>query len=123
MACSTPPMYCSIGNQRAIAAVSKGALSQCGDTYRKKYQEESTNVSMVSVSRSAAVPHFGHVTFRNAALLRNGDSPVPVILTSSGSTTGNCASGTGTMPHEGQWIIGIGVPQYRWRDTPQSFKR
>ena len=29
----------------------------------------------------------------------------------SGKTTGNCASGTGTSPQSGQWMIGIGQPQ------------
>jgi len=32
--------------------------------------------------------------------------------TSSGSTTGRSLSGTGTTPQLGQWITGIGQPQY-----------
>ena len=40
-----------------------------------------------------------------------------------GNSTGSWSSGTGTMPSFSQWIIGIGVPQYRWREMPQSFNR
>jgi hypothetical protein len=27
------------------------------------------------------------------------------------------------MPSTGQWMTGIGVPQKRWREMPQSFRR
>ena len=47
------------------------------------------NVSIVSVSRRAAPPHFGHVTFTNSGTPSNGDRPVPVISTFAGNTTGN----------------------------------
>jgi hypothetical protein len=42
---------------------------------------------------------------------------------SSGSATGNCSTGTGTMPHDGQWMTGIGAPQYLWRLMSQSRSR
>ena len=34
----------------------------------KWYQEESTNVSIVSVSLLASSPHFGHVVYKNSLL-------------------------------------------------------
>jgi hypothetical protein len=47
------------------------------------------NVSIVSVSRSAGPPHFGHVVFRNSGTLASGDWPCPVSATFSGRRTGN----------------------------------
>src|SRR3712207_5854149 len=78
---------------------------------------------MVSVSRRAGLPHLGQVALTNSGLLASGDWPVPVISTSSGRSTGNSSSGTATTPHELQWITGIGVPQYRCREIPQSLMR
>ncbi len=43
--------------------------------------------------------------------------------TSSGATTGSWSSGTGTAPWSGQYTIGIGQPQKRWRDSSQSRRR
>ena len=60
------------------------------------------NVSMVSLSRRASSPHFGHFTFMNSGTFSSGDRPLPVIGIPSGSTTGRSFSGTGTMPHFGQ---------------------
>ncbi len=56
MACSIPPMYWSTGIQRRAAAGSKGRSSLKGSQNRRKYQLESTNVSMVSVSRRGGPP-------------------------------------------------------------------
>ena len=67
-----------------------------------KYHDESTNVSIVSVSRLAFPLHFGQGTFRNFADSFNGEPPVPVNFTSSGSITGSSFSGTGTAPHLSQ---------------------
>ena len=41
-------------------------------------------------------------------------SPVPVgsYFFTFGNFTGKSFSGTGTIPHFSQWIIGIGSPQY-----------
>ena len=47
------------------------------------------NVSIVSVSRRAGPPHFGHVVFTNSGTLASGDCPCPVSVTFSGSRTGN----------------------------------
>ena len=76
-----------------------------------KYQFESIKVSIVSVSRFAGPPHFGHIVFTNASCLASGESPVGLSSASSGSSTGSWSAGTGTMPSFGQCTIGIGVPQ------------
>ena len=68
-------------------------------------------MSMVSVSRRPSPPHCGHEARTNASFRASGDSPVGLNSASSGSSTGNSASGTGTAPHVGQWMIGMGVPQ------------
>ena len=46
------------------------------------------NVSIVSVSRRAGPPHFGHFAFTNSGTLASGDCPCPVSSTFSGSRTG-----------------------------------
>src|SRR5437867_3830637 len=99
------------------------ALSYFGSTYRYMYQDESTNVSIVSVSRRAGPPHFGQVVFTNSGVAAKGDPPSPVSLTLSGSTTGSSLSGIGTIPSFSQYTTGMGVPQYRCREMPQSFSR
>src|ERR1019366_9467577 len=78
---------------------------------------------MVSVSRRAGPPHFGQVVFRNDGTFINGDPPDSVVGTLSGKSTGKSFSGTGTTPSFSQYTIGIGVPQYRCREMPQSFSR
>ena len=77
----------------------------------------------MSVSRRARPPHFGHDTFTKSATCASGESPRPVKFVTLGSSTGSCSYGTGTIPHVSQYTIGIGVPQYRWREIPQSFRR
>ena len=123
MACSTPPMYWSTGSHSATASSEKGASSLVGSAKRRKYQDESTKVSMVSVSRRPGPPQAGQVTFRKPAWCFSGDSPVGRNSTSSGATTGRSASGTGTMPQSSQKMTGIGQPQKRWRDSSQSRRR
>ena len=54
-----PPMYWSTGIQYC-ARSSTIAWSWSGQAKRAKYQDESTNVSMVSVSRFAGLPQDGH---------------------------------------------------------------
>ena len=88
--------------------------------YRSKYHEDSTNVSMVSVSRFAGRPHFGHGTFTKESRSGKGDRPLAGNSMSVGSTTGRSSSGTGTMPHVSQKITGMGAPQYLCREIPQS---
>src|SRR5881398_1753115 len=102
MACSMPPMYWSTGIHRSTAALSNGSSAAHGSQKRKKYQDESTNVSIVSVSRVAGPPHFGQLVFTNSGTLFKGDSPVPVNSALSGSITGKSFSGTGTMPQVSQ---------------------
>ena len=40
-----------------------------------KYQEESTNVSIVSVSRRAAPPHEGQLTLTQSSAAASGERP------------------------------------------------
>src|SRR6266567_3407999 len=78
---------------------------------------------MVSVSRRAGPPHLGQVALTNSGTRPSGDPPVSVMSTFSGKITGKSFSGTATIPSFSQYNIGIGVPQYRWREIPQSFSR
>ena len=75
-----------------------------------KYQEESTNVSSVSVSRTAAPPQAGQATCFQVGCRSSGLPGVSKSM-SSGRTTGSWSFGTGTAPQAAQWTIGIGVPQ------------
>src|SRR5580704_19650270 len=75
IACSTPPTYRSIGHQRRTASTSNGPCSNDGEQYRRKYQDESTKVSMVSVSRLAGPPHFGHSVLTQSVAAASGDWP------------------------------------------------
>src|SRR3989442_15594327 len=116
-----PPMYWSAAIQY-FARSSTMHSSWSGQAKRMKYQDESTNVSMVSVSRFAALRHFGHLQFTNDGVLASG-LPVPSGTRFSGRTTGSSSSGTGTSPQASQWTIGVGVPQYGWREMPQTRRR
>src|SRR5580700_8090894 len=78
---------------------------------------------MVSVSRRAGPPHLGQVVFTNSGNPLSGEPTASAISTFSGKITGKSFSGTGTMPSFSQYSIGIGVPQYRCREIPQSFNR
>src|SRR5439155_15627977 len=95
------------------------ALSYFGSTYRYMYHDESTNVSIVSVSRRAGPPHFGQVTFTNSGVDASGDSPIPVSFGFGGNSTGKSLSATGIIPSFAQYTTGIGVPQYLCREIPQ----
>ena len=79
-----------------------GALSRCGERKRNQYHDESMNVSIVSVSRSAGPPQVGHVVLMNAACDFRGLSPVGMKAASWGRTTGSWSSGTGTVPQSRQ---------------------
>src|SRR3954469_16641722 len=104
-----PPIYWSTAIQWFAIFGSVGAVASHGSVKRMKYQEESTNVSMVSVSRRAGPEHFGHLTFFHAGC-RSSGLPGVSKETSSGSVTGRSLAGTGTVPHLSQWMIGIGQP-------------
>src|SRR5919106_3693035 len=93
-----------------------------GQAKRAKYHDESTKVSIVSVSRFAGLPHDGQLVSTYDARLLSG-LPVPSGTTSSGSTTGSWSSGTGTSPQASQCTIGIGAPQNLCQDSIQSRSR
>ena len=76
-----------------------------------KYQDESTNVSIVSVSRSAGPPQVGQVVLTQSSAAASGERPFGATSVMSGRTTGSWSSGTATSPQAGQWTIGIGQPQ------------
>src|SRR5689334_17011738 len=101
MACSMPPMYWSTGSHSSAVFGVVGDLSFQGSVKRAKYQDESTKVSIVSVSRLAIPEHFGHLTFFQVGW-RSSGLPGLSKVTSSGSVTGRSLSGTGTTPHFGQ---------------------
>src|SRR5919112_6878161 len=75
MACSTPPTYCPTGIQSLIFSGSNGPSWYCGETNRRKYQDESTKVSMVSVSRLAGPWQDGHSTLTQASAAASGEVP------------------------------------------------
>src|SRR5260364_444384 len=95
---------------------------RAGARIRKKYHDESTNVSIVSVSRRARAPHCGHTQSIKAADFASG-LPEPSGTRSSGRRTAISERGTGTTPHASQGVSGIGVPQYRCLEMPQSRSR
>ena len=78
---------------------------------------------MVSVSRRAGPPHVGHVVCHEFLGGRQRRPALGGVVLTSGNTTGNWSSGTATMPHFSQCTIGIGQPQYRWREISQSRRR
>src|ERR1700689_2522711 len=105
-----PPIYWSTGIQRSTTLRLVGAVSIHGSVKRSKYHDESTKVSIVSVSRVAGAPHCGHLTCFQVGW-RSSGLPGRSKVTSSGSVTGKSDFGTGTTPHFSQWMIGIGQPQ------------
>ena len=102
IACSTPPMYWSTGIQASAFSLAKGISVFFGSVNLKKYHDEHTKVSIVSVSLFAGLPHPGQVVFTNSSLLARGEAPVPVSSISMGSMTGRSFSGTGTSPQSEQ---------------------
>src|SRR5215475_8710069 len=107
-----PPIYWSTGNHASTALLSVGRDSIQGSVNRAKYHDESTNVSIVSVSRWAGEPHCGQWVCFQVGWWSSG-LPGWSNVTSSGSVTGRSFSGTGTTPQASQWMIGIGQPQER----------
>jgi hypothetical protein len=100
-----------VDRQPALAAASdRSASFSQGAVKRAKYQDESTNVSIVSVSRRAGLAALragdvapGRVTVERIARLVEVD----VVR----QLTGRSAFGTGTTPQSSQWMTGIGQPQ------------
>ena len=68
---------------------------------RRKYQDESTKVSIVSVSRRAAPPHFGHLHLEERGRLVERIAGAVRHAGPRAARTGSCSSGTGTSPHVG----------------------
>src|SRR5215211_6338047 len=108
-ACSTPPIYWSTGIQYS-AALRSNATGARAEQNRRKYQDDSKNVSNVSVSRVAGLLQYGQLTCFHVGWWSSG-LPGLSNETSRGSSTGRSSSGTGTMPQSGQWMTGIGQPQ------------
>ncbi len=111
IACSIPPMYWSTGMKCFAASGSNGLSSFQGSQNRRKYQDESTNVSIVSVSRSAGPSHKGQVVWRKVGCRAKGDSPVGRNSTSSGARIGRRSGRSPTAPWVGQYTTGMGHPQ------------
>ncbi len=80
-------------------------------------------VSIVSVSRLAGSPQDGQGTFTQSSCWARGEPPFPERSIPLGSSTGRSSRGTATAPQLGQWMTGIGHPQYRWREINQSRRR
>ena len=64
-----------------------------GERYLKKYHEEQTNVSMVSISGVHPFPKIFSVLSTNSLDVPRGDVPLGLYSTSSGSVHGKCSSG------------------------------
>src|SRR3954447_17454037 len=105
-----PPMYWSTGSQPSTAGRSVGASAIQGSVKRAKYQDESTNVSMESVSRRPGPPQRGQEACFQVGC-RSSGLPGASNETSSGSTTGSASRGTATGPQASQCTTGIGQPQ------------
>ena len=77
-----------VDRQPAVGGAPVGrGRRRAGAVKRAKYQDESTKVSMVSVSRVAAPPHFGQATCFQVGWWSSG-LPGLSKVTSSGRTTG-----------------------------------
>lgn len=70
----------------------------------------------------AGFPQQGQVVLTQSVIFASGDSPVSVGSYEStiGSLKGSSLSGTGTYPQSSHLTIGIGSPQYLWRENTQS---
>ena len=95
-----------------------------GPVKRAKYQEEvDEGVEGVGVAHGAAPPQLGQVVcfqvgWRARAL------PGRLKSMSARQHDRQVASrAAATGPHAEQWMMGIGQPQPRWRETPQSRRR
>ena len=71
------------------------------------------------------MPSIGLGTFTQSVAAPSGDVPFgfrsrPSVL---GRRTGRSSTGTGISVPSAAWMIGIGVPQKRWREISQSRRR
>ena len=76
----------------------------------------------MSVSLFAGLPQCGHFVLTHSVCLARGDSPFSPGKKSftSGRVKGKSFSSSGTHPQSSQYTIGIGSPQYLWRENTQS---
>src|SRR5919106_738738 len=109
MACSMPPMYWSTGMKWATLATSKGAAPLPASQKRRKYHDESTKVSIVSVSRVAGGEEL-HVVGEQDGKLGLGHRPGPVLrAVDDGDGTAPVAlPGDEPVP---QPVVDLGFPQ------------
>src|SRR5437870_11601833 len=92
-------MYWSTAIHRSTFAGSTGRVVSGGEQYRRKYQEESTKVSIVSDSRRAGSLYLGQVVFTDSSASASGATPLLVHGSSFESISGRSASATRTVPH------------------------
>jgi len=92
-----------------------------GEQNLKKYQEESTKVSSVSVSLITFSPDESLTNF-HVGCFSNG-FPLTFRSTSSGNKIGKSFLSTATASPFLLYTIGIGQPQYLCLETPQSLSR
>ena len=86
----------------------KHKSSFLASVYRRKYHEESTKVSIVSVSLLASLPHLGHSHLQIGLMFLMG---YPSKTISRGNSTGKSSSGTGNCPT----IIAVDYRDWRAR--------
>ena len=92
-----------------------------GEQNLKKYQEESTKVSRVSVSLITFSPEKSLVNFHEGCF--SSGLPFKLKSTSSGNKTGKSFLLIGSASPLWLYTIGIGQPQYLCLETPQSLSR
>src|SRR3569832_2497016 len=107
-----PPMYWSTGSHSSTALRVVGASLFHGSVKRAKYHDESTKVSIVSVSRRAGPPHCGQVTFIQVGR-RSSGLPGLSNVTSSGSAAGGAGAGAPGAPRGARGGGGGGRPRER----------
>src|SRR2546421_12345928 len=95
-------MYTSTGATDAAASAEKGTSSFRGSVNRMKYHDESTNVSIVSVSLFACPWQLGQVVLTHSSACSRGLPRLPLNQSPSsfGSFTGSWSTGTGTRSEE-----------------------
>ena len=76
-----------------------------------KYQDESTKVSIVSVSRRPGPPHDGHVVATQSSAAASGERPFGRVVLDLGEQHGQLVVGHGHRAAASQCTIGIGQPQ------------
>ena len=88
-------------------------MSSCGDRKRRKYHDESTKVSIVSLSRAAGPPQVGQATLTHSVAAASGEVALGLQVRPAqlGQLDGQLVLGHGDLAATGQWMTGIGAPQ------------